>query len=227
MDDGKTDAAQATEIGQPVWLVPAFAGVGAGLGWGVTFLARWLVTLSWAPLQKPAELVNAVPEPWRTIALVALGLAVGTVGGLLVLHQELSVRVAGDGVTLTVAGEPHEFVRERVGLALQDGKELVLLDTEGGELARESCDLSAERLAAAFTGHGYRWAEEDPHSGAFRRWVPQALGLPEGADALLRARAHALKKSDAAQDRRELRDELAAMGVYVRDENKRQYVRTR
>lgn len=224
---GRPRSDRGTEVAQPGWLVPAFAVAGAGLGWGATFLARWLVTLPVAPMRKPAELVNSIPDPWRTVALVAAGLVAGLVGGLLVLHHELSVRVSGDAVSLTVADEPREFRHDRVALAFQDRGHLVLLDHEGGELAREKCDLNASRLAAAFTGHGYPWAEHDPHEGEFRRWVPGTPGLPEGANALLTARAHALRKSDDARDRRELRDELAAVGVYVRDEKKRQFVRTR
>ena len=49
--------------------------------------------------------------------------------------------------------------------------------------------------------------------------------LPVGADALLKARARALDKGDSG-DAAELRSELARLGVVVRDEKKRQFVRT-
>ncbi|MDJ1131450.1 YqeB family protein [Streptomyces iconiensis] len=227
VDKSSASEPAETRIGPSVWLVPAFAAVGAALGWGAELLAGWLVTLPWAPLQKPAELVNSVPDPWRTLGLVVIGLAAGVVVGLLALHEELSLRLTDDRLTLTAEGEEREFAGSRVALAFQDGKRLVLLDAEGRELARERCDVSAARLAEAFTRHGYSWAEQDPHKDEFRRWVPETPGLPEGANALLKARAHALKQSGGAKDRRELREELARIGVYVRDEDKRQFVRTR
>jgi hypothetical protein len=48
--------------------------------------------------------------------------------------------------------------------------------------------------------------------------------LPQAADAFLRARARALK-DDKTDDVAELRDELARLGVVVRDEKKKQYWR--
>ncbi|MFJ7078113.1 hypothetical protein [Streptomyces sp. NPDC098781] len=50
-------------------------------------------------------------------------------------------------------------------------------------------------------------------------------GLPEGADALMRARAAARERDGGADDSRELRGELLKLGVVVRDEGKRQYWR--
>ena len=57
-------------------------------------------------------------------------------------------------------------------------------------------------------------------SGSGSRTSPD---LPPGADPLLRARAKVLGKRDEAA---ELRAELARIGLVVRDERKRQYVRT-
>lgn len=66
------------------------------------------------------------------------------------------------------------------------------------------------------------WADADPHLAEFRRWVPGTPGLPEGANALFKAREKALKKQGDAEDARELRKELARLGVVVRDEDRRQ-----
>jgi hypothetical protein len=106
-----------------------------------------------------------------------------------------------------------------------DGKKLVLLDANGAELAREDNDLNGDRLRDAFIGHEYHWrAEDDPYADRFRGWVEDMPGLPPGADALLKARAKALRH-DHGGDAAELRDELARLGVVVRDERKRQYYR--
>lgn len=50
-------------------------------------------------------------------------------------------------------------------------------------------------------------------------------GLPHGANALLKARAQLLEKKKSTTDLRELREELAALRVVVRDEKRRQYWR--
>ncbi|MER7897262.1 hypothetical protein ABTX62_14375 [Streptomyces sp. NPDC096046] len=100
----------------------------------------------------------------------------------------------------------------------------VLLAPDGLERARERCGLNRRRLTDALTAHGYAWEEQDPYHAEFRRWVPGTPGLPAGADALLRARAQA-REDEQAGEARELRGELLRLGVVVRDEERRQYVR--
>ncbi|MFF3942316.1 YqeB family protein [Streptomyces phaeofaciens] len=213
-------------VAESAWGAVAFCvACGVGLGWLVPLLADWLVSLPWAPLEGPAELLHAVPEPGRTLGALAVGAVLGLVVGCVAVHESLSVRVSGTHVGLTIRDEERAFPRSEVAHAVRDGKQLVILGPTGAELAREDCGLPWDRLAQAFTGHGYRWADEDPHRDEFRRWVPGAAGLPEGANALLHARARALRTNDDASDARELRAELVRLGVVVRDEKGRQYWR--
>lgn len=72
--------------------------------------------------------------------------------------------------------------------------------------------------------HGYPWTDADPFVNDFQRWVPNMEELPAGADALLKARQQALEKRND-HDIAELRDELAKLGVFVKDTKKRQYLR--
>lgn len=224
--DAAVDGEGGTSLAESAWFLTLFCtACGAGVGWLVTLLAEWLVKLRWAPLQGPAKLVTSVPEPWLTIGGITVGAVLGLVVGFVAVHESLSVRVSADRVVLSVRDSSQEFGRDEVALAVRDGKQLVLLGPDGMEIAREGCNLSWARLADAFAGHGYRWADEDPHRDEFRRWVPGMPGLPDGADALLRAREVARKKEGGSEDARELRGELLRLGVVVRDEKKRQYWR--
>ncbi|MEK2473734.1 MULTISPECIES: YqeB family protein [Streptomyces] len=220
---GPTVLADSTAMVVAVCAV--FAALGAGVGWLVRLLAKWLVTLEHAPWQGPARLLTSIPEPWLTIGVLALGAVLGLAVALFGQHDELAVRVADDEVVLTRRAKPRAFPRAAVRLAFRDGKELVLLGQDTAELAREGCTLSVQRLAGAFREHGYDWADGDPHEDEFRRWVPDTPGLPIGANALFTARERALGKSGTAEDARELRDELARLGVVVRDKDKRQFWR--
>ncbi|MFJ8533161.1 hypothetical protein [Streptomyces sp. NPDC093591] len=214
-------------IDETAWVLVLFCvGCGAAVGWLVTVLAHGLVTLRWAPFKGPAELLTSVPEPWLGVGGVVVGALLGLVVGFVAVHESLAVRVSRSRVVLGVRDATQEFDGDEIGLVVRDGKQLVLLGVDGMELAREDCRLSWTRLAGAFVEHGHRWADEDPHQEEFRRWVPGMPGLPEGADALLRARAAARKKGEQdADDARELRRELLRLGVVVRDEKKRQYWR--
>ncbi|RSN50941.1 YqeB family protein [Actinomadura sp. WAC 06369] len=216
-----------TVLSEPAWRTACVyvvcALVGAGLGFLVGPLADWLVKLPWAPMQGPAELVASIPSPWLITAGALAGLAIGFIAHF----EQLTLRLVDDRVMLNRKGRDHEFARADVASAFRDGKHLVILGHSGAELFREECGLDFDGVAGAFTAHGYVWAGSDPHRDEFRRWVPGLSGLPEGANAVLMARAEPLKeKGPDADDVQELRRELARLGVVVRDAKRRQYVRT-
>ncbi|KJK34201.1 hypothetical protein UK15_37135 [Streptomyces variegatus] len=217
---------KATELAESAWAIVLFCvACGAVAGALLPVLARLLLALPWAPLEGPVELLTSVPEPALTLGTVAVGVLGGLLLGFTAAHESLSVCVRDTHVTLTIRDSDQEFAREEISVFFRDGKQLVLLGPDSLELAREHCGLNWQRLADALTEHGYTWAREDPHHAEFRRWVPGTPGLPTGADALLRARAQVRKDEGSAEEARELRGELLRLGVVVRDEEKRQYVR--
>jgi hypothetical protein len=211
--------------GQVALVSVGFPLVGAGVVWGVKSVAGWVADLPWAPMQGPFRLVASIPEPWATIGSVAVGAVLGLVVAGIAAHERLVVEVFNEGVELLRGGKHKSFDRTLVSGAFLDGKKLVLLGVDTGELAREVHDLKPEELADAFQSHGYQWLEGgDPYRDDYRRWVDGAPGLPPGANALLKVRAEALRKDDK-KDAAELRDELSRLGVVVREEKKRQYWR--
>lgn len=216
-----------TVLAQPRWgavtLYVLCVSAGAVAGWLISLLADWFVTLPWAPMQDLARLVASFSSPVMPAAGAVAGLAVGFIAH----REQLGIRLSDDRVVLTRKGREQEFTHDAVAAAFLDGDELVLLGTDGGELAREECDAVADEVPDAFTEHGYVWADADPHNDEFRRWVPDTPGLPEGANAILKARQKSLEKKDPSErDIRELREELARLGVVVKDEKRRQYWRT-
>lgn len=206
-------------------LYAAAAGLLAGVAWLLDPLANWLVGLRWAPMRGPARLLVSIPEPWLTVGLVGLGALAGTALIFFDSLEQTSVTVSGERVILKRTGHGQEIDREQVGHVFREKDRLVLLGPKGEEIAREKCDVNARRLAAAFTEHGYAWVAGDPYEDEFRIWVPKTPELPELANALLAARAEALKSSDSGDSVKELRRELARIGVVVRDKGRQQYWR--
>ncbi|MFU8870351.1 hypothetical protein [Micromonospora sp. SL4-19] len=211
-------------IGELVVMWAGFPLLGAGLGAGLTAASGWLAGLPWVPFQGWFELLTRLPEAQAYAGGAAVPALVGLVVALVGTRERLTVTVGRTGVRLHRDGRGRDVARAAVAGVFLDGKALVLLGADGGELAREKSDLSGGRLREAFTGQGWPWVEQDPHRAAYRRWVEGLPGLPGGADALLRARQRAV---DGGRDgeARELRGELAGLGVVVRDEKKRQYWR--
>ena len=197
----------------------------AGVGWLLDPLAHWLVGLQWAPMRGPAELLVSVPEPWLSVGLVVLGAVAGMALIFFDSLEQVSVNVSGERVVLRRADHVQEIAREQVGHVFLEKGRLVLLGPAGEEVAREKCDLNAGRIAAAFTAHGYTWVDGDPYEDEFTIWAPNTPELPDLANALLAARAQALKASDAGESVKELRRELARVGIVVRDKGGQQYWR--
>jgi hypothetical protein len=205
-----------------MWI--GFPALGGGAGWALPWVLDRLAEVSFPFMRAPIEFAASIPEPWATLGFVAAG----CVGGLLIAgewHEEaLAVEVSRASVTLTRKGREQTVPGTRIAWVYRDGSTLVLLDPGGRELAREPSDLELKRLRDAFTRHGYRWADEDPFTGTYRRWVEDLPDLPAGADALFRARQRALDRGDK-KDAAQLRTELGKLGVVVRDEGKTQFWR--
>lgn len=218
-----------TVVAHPAWvwrlLRIGFPLLGAGAGGLLLLAAGWVVSLPVAPLQGLFRVVDRAPQPWAGIGVVALGAGAGLLLAFASEQDSLVVTVSPGRVGLRRGAHATELAGGQVGAAFLDGEELVLLDPAGRERARMKSDLGQDRLAAAFTGHGYRWhAGGDPYRDQYRRWVPDTPDLPPAANALLRARERALAKPDH-DDAADLRAELARLGVVVRQEQRRQYWR--
>jgi len=206
------------------FLIPAL--LGAGLGLALHFLLDWLLGLPWLPFHGPLNLLDRIPDQIALPVLLALGLVAGVIFGVHALADELSVTVTRDSVRLQRGDLDRTLRRSAVASVFLDAKHLVLLGPDTNELARQKTDQSANRLAAAFTGHGYPWRPDgDPRDADYRLWSVSAVGLPSGADALLSIRAKALADSKRAGDAAELRAELIKLGVVVRDQGGQQYWR--
>lgn len=222
------DARRGTVVAEPraqvvlVWV--GFPVLGAAVLFGLKSIAGWVAGLSWAPMQGPFRLVASVPEPWATIGSLGIGALGGLVIAGMAAYERLSVEVFNEGVELNRGGRLRNFDRTLVSGVFVDGKKLVLLGVDTGELARESSDLRTADLAEAFQKHGYQWLEKDPYEDQYRRWAAGTPDLPPGADALLKVRAEALRKGDG-EDAAQLREELSRLGVVVREDKKRQFWR--
>jgi hypothetical protein len=205
-------------------LVIGLAAAGLAIGWFLPPLVGWALGLPWVPFSGPLRLLDSAPEPWLALGAATVGLLAGGGLGIAAIVESLAVTVTDRQVELRIKRTTRTFARGQIGAVYLDGKSLVLLGAATEELAREKHESSARELEAGFAGHGYPWAGTDPHQGAYRLWVPDLPGLPDGVNALLQARARALDKKQA-DEAEELRREVGRLGIVVREENRRQYWR--
>ncbi|MFD8599233.1 hypothetical protein ACFV1L_29935 [Kitasatospora sp. NPDC059646] len=213
-----------------VLVAAGFPVLGAAAGYLLKLLAHRAVSWPWIPWRGPVELLDRAPEPAATVGSLLVGALVGGVIVLMAEHGYVTVTVESDRITTARGGSSRSAPRAAVSGVFADRKRLVVLGEQGEELIAEyrseGADLPpVDRLAEGFRAHGYPWLPDgDPYREAYRRWVEDMPGLPAGGDALLKARAAALKKDDE-KDAAELRGELARLGVVVDDRDGRQWWR--
>lgn len=208
------------------WL--GFPLVGAVLGWVVKAVAGWAASVPWLPLPGPVELISSLPELPVTLGSIAVGVLGGVVIAFVAEHEYVKLAVADNSLLVGVGESLRTVDRAETSAVFFDGKDVVVLGRRSEVLIRATAAYGrkeGERVAGAFRQHDWPWSEAgDPHRSAFRRWVDGAPELPASANAVMRARAKALEKDDK-EDVVQLRDELAKLGVVVRDEKKRQFWR--
>lgn len=207
-----------------------FPVLGAVAAWLLKLLANWAASWPWIPWEGLVKLIDKAPEPTVTIVSLLIGALAGGVVVLLAEHGYATVTIEDDRVITDRGDSTQRAPRTAVKAVFAERKRLVVLGERGEELIVENkyegADLpSVKQLAEGFLAHGYPWLPDgDPYRNEYRRWVEDMPGLPAGGNALLKARAEALKKEDE-DNVAELRQELARLGVVVHDRDKRQWWR--
>ncbi|MFG1603814.1 hypothetical protein [Actinoplanes sp. NPDC049265] len=214
----------STPIGYRVlfWAVPTL--LGAGLGYGLHWLADIVAGWEWIPFRGVFRLIRDLPEPWGTAGALAVGVVLGLILAAMVDAESLAVRVDGPDLVLTRPGRRVVVPRAEVASAFRDKDRLVLLGRDGRELAREPANTSPGRVEPLLREYGIRWAAQDPFADAYRRWIPDSPEVTDVANAVFRARQKSLDHDDE-KDAAELREVLAGHGYVVRDQRKKQYWR--
>lgn len=207
--------------GERAVLWAGFPVLGAVALWLISRAAGWVTSLPWAPMQGPFKLIASAPEPLLSIGAAVAGVLVGLAIAFFADLEYVTADIGPDQAALTVDRVTRTVPRAATAAVFQDGKNLVLLGHDSAELARLHGDFDVDRFAAAFERHGYPWRPDgDPYAADFRRWVAAQPDLSSGAHVLLKARAHALKKGQK-KDAEQLREDLARLGIVVRDDKKK------
>lgn len=200
-------------------------GVGFGVGFAVPPLAAWIDALI-SDVPGPLAIAAQIPTIWLVPILTVVGLAAGFWLAEAAEHECLHITVDSEGMLTSIDGREHYVQRQAVSNVFTDPKDLVLIDSQQGELFRGSVsDISVDALRTAFTRHGYPWSgTADPYEAKFQRWIDGHPDLDSDEHKLLRDRRKALN-DDAAEEATELATQLQKHGIVVRDKEKKQQYR--
>ncbi|MEW2388383.1 hypothetical protein AB0933_08475 [Streptomyces venezuelae] len=227
-EEGGGAPGAATRLGHPrsdlLVLLVGTPLLGLLLGLALPPFARWASGSPVLPWRDGIEFLGRLDAPWQLGLFVAAGLVAGVLLVLAAHAEEMSLTLTDERVKVVRDGGPRAFARADVSAVFLDGKQLVLLGTDSGELVRGAHAPRAAALAGAFRAHGYPWRDSDPHAALFHRWIPGTPDLPAEVHALLAARKAALKQK-APRDVGDLGETVRELGYVVRDEGTEQYWR--
>ncbi|MEU4766182.1 hypothetical protein AB0H12_23280 [Actinosynnema sp. NPDC023794] len=220
-----TDHHTATITMPATWLW--LLRLGCAAAFATAPLANWLLDLT-GSAPAPLRLAAQLPTAWAVPVLTLLGAATGTWLAATARRESPVVTVRRDHIAVHHDYTALHVPRDRTNAVFTDGRDLVVLDHDAGELARvRATDLPTGALLEAFERFGYPWrGTTDPHETEFTRWIDGTPDLDPATHTLLRTRHRALadKKAGAAA---EALDELRAKGIAVRDRDGAQQYRRR
>lgn len=198
--------------------------LGALLGWFVPTVADWVIKIPFIPFEGVFKWVTTLESDWVSIIAAILGVLAGVFFVLYAFSESLKIIITDEEVKLIIKGSVKIIHKEELSAIYMEGKHVVFLTTDGTELFRGQPESKKELISEAFRQHRYPWREKDPFENQYQRWVTDHPDFPPHVNALLYARERALKNEET-DEAKVLRKDLADLGVVIRDEDHRQYVR--
>ncbi|MFI0977878.1 hypothetical protein ACH4SP_12865 [Streptomyces sp. NPDC021093] len=145
-------------------ILVGFPAVGLGIGFLLPALARWTDSSAAGPLRKVFAALGSLDQPWQ-IALCALAAtALGVLAAYVAVADSTRVTVtdASLGIEPRDGKKAKALARADVADVYLDGRDLVVLDAAGRQLARTPRQASRHALAQAFRAHDYPWHDSRP-----------------------------------------------------------------
>ena len=198
--------------------------LGAVIGWFIPVIAEWILKLPIVPMEKLIIMISSLNHFWVSIVATIIGVIVGLIFSMIVFSETLKVIISDHQVKLVIEDVEKVIEKKEISAIYMENKNLIVLGQSANELYRELSEFKMEVAREAFLYHSYPWKEEDPFASQYKRWVLDHPDFPADINALLNARAGALKE-DNKEEAKHLREDLAKVGIVIRGDKKAQYVR--
>jgi hypothetical protein len=198
--------------------------LGGLIGWFIPVIADWLLNLPVLPWEKLIEFIASLNSLWVSIIATIIGIIVGILLTLTIFEESLEVTITYENLQLKLGDKVDTLDKKDISTIYIENKQLIILGKNSNELYREVFETKIDTVQETFRTYQYPWKEKDPFEKEYQRWVLGHPDFPEKVNALLYAREHALKE-DEKEDAKYLREDLAKLGVVIRDERNGQYVR--
>lgn len=210
--------------GEKIFIVLFLVIIFSLFGWFLPVIAEWIVNFPFVPNLKIVEFILSFNHSTVSIISLIIGFIAAILLSFNIIAESLEVTISPQNITLKMKENIDTIDKRDITAIFMEKKELVILGSCSIELYREELDVKKEKAKEAFHYYRYPWHDEDPYKDHYERWVPDHPDFSEKINALLDARAKALEE-DERDDAKQLRKDLAKLGVIIKDEKNAQYVR--
>lgn len=198
--------------------------LGAVIGWFVPVIADGVLQLPVVPLEKLMIYIASLNHFWVSIVATITGVFVGLFFSFMVFSDSLKVTVTDHQLKLVLEDSEKIIEKKQIAAIYFEDKNLVVLGQRSHELYRAVLDMKLDSVRKAFHHHRYPWKDDDPFVDQYQRWILDHPNFTSHIHSLLNARERALKEGKK-KEAKYLREDLAILGIVIRDEKNGQYVR--
>lgn len=191
------------------------------------FLPSLLLLIKKIPFLSDNQLITFITDienNWIHWLLAGVGLVIGIFLSLYIFSEILKMEVHRDYIVIDIFDKKSKIQKSEIESVFKEDKKLIIIDKNGLELLREHTDYSADRLQNSFQRFHYPWKNHDPHAEDFFEWSVDHEDLSSRANDMLYERRKA-KRDDEEKNVKNLRLDLMEIGIVVKDEGGREYIR--
>nr|WP_257347057.1 hypothetical protein [Pseudalkalibacillus decolorationis] len=175
-------------------------------------------------MEKLILLIASFNSLWVSIVATVIGIIVGVLLTFIIFDESLEVAISYKNLHLKLRDKIDIIEKKDISAIYMENKQLIIFGQSSDELDREVIETKEDTVPEAFNHYQYPWNEKDPFDSQYQRWVLGHPDFPENINALLYAREHALKENKK-KNTKYLREDLAKLGVIIRNERNGQYAR--
>ncbi|MCC2251797.1 hypothetical protein JUJ52_17780 [Virgibacillus sp. AGTR] len=198
--------------------------VGGLLGWFIPVIIDWVLKLPFVPMEGIISIIDSLNHFWVSVVATIVGVIAGIAFIVYVFHVTLKVKVSDKQITLILGEMRRDINKQAISAIFMENKTLIILGENSKEIFREDLEVKKEEAKGAFLYYGYPWKNEDPFIKDYQRWELGNNQYPSDINSILYARERALKE-DNEEEAKQLREDLAKLGVVIQDKQKAQYIR--
>lgn len=195
------------------------------IGW---FIPNLLEMIKRTPLigdLKIIELLNLINPFWLSVIFTIIGVIVGILFSLSIYSDALKMKITSEDIHVSKDEQEKQIPKSNIKSVFVDKRQVVIIDHEDRELLRETSDINPKKIKDTFLLHSFPWVDQDPFEQEYSLWNLEDERFSSSINAILYERRNAMREGNTKKAKHLCKD-LNELGVFIKDKEADQYVRS-